>query len=573
MIIPHIPSSRGILAALACVSLLASPALLRAQNSTDTAPGGVGATLSGATPTPTPAPAPVVLAEGRALITNSDFSKDSKNAGWPDGWGKASGITWEEENGQHFLRLVSQKPGQMLMAYREVPIPAGVKAVELAIRYRTAGIKKGEKPWFDARTIIHALDAQRKPIQPDPGTLGFNPKASEWTTAVKRFLIPPGADKLQLMPALFQVAEGRIDFAEIRMVALDSQDSDSLAADVAAAAKKKADQQAVVDRELPKPAKAVELKVSGNQILDPDGKPVWLQGVNIDSLEWNAAGDGNILYSSWVALTAWNANVLRVPVNDDIWFGRGKNGIPNKAEDYQALVDKIIQLAAGRGAHVILDLHRFLAPTDANIAFWKDAANRYKNNPAVIFELLNEPHDISWELWKNGGMVEEKNKAPWHTPGMQALLDTIRQTGARNIVLVGGLGYSLDLTGIANGYELDDRGGNGIIYGAHFYNWHKDWQKHFLFLAEKHPILVGECGADIKKMNFIPSNLQEDPYTWVPDAIGMIQKYKLHWTAFSFHTRSTPVLLSDWDYTPSPFWGAFAKDALNGKQFEMKRMR
>jgi hypothetical protein len=29
----------------------------------------------------------------------------------------------------------------------------------------------------------------------------------------------------------------------------------------------------------------------------------------------------------------------------------------------------------------------------------------------------------------------------------------------------------------------------------------------------------------------------------------------------------------DWNYTPSPFWGVFAKDALNGKQFETKRMR
>jgi hypothetical protein len=32
-------------------------------------------------------------------------------------------------------------------------------------------------------------------------------------------------------------------------------------------------------------------------------------------------------------------------------------------------------------------------------------------------------------------------------------------------------------------------------------------------------------------------------------------------------------MITDWDYTPSPFWGAFAKDALAGKQFEMKKMR
>jgi hypothetical protein len=32
-------------------------------------------------------------------------------------------------------------------------------------------------------------------------------------------------------------------------------------------------------------------------------------------------------------------------------------------------------------------------------------------------------------------------------------------------------------------------------------------------------------------------------------------------------------MLLDWNYTPTPFWGQFAKDALNGKPFEMKKMR
>ena len=65
----------------------------------------------------------------------------------------------------------------------------------------------------------------------------------------------------------------------------------------------------------------------------------------------------------------------------------------------------------------------------------------------------------------------------------------------------------------------------------------------------------------------------ESPYTWAPDMIGCIQKYKLHWTAWSFHTSATPRVLLDWDYTPTPFWGKFVKEALAGKQFEMKKMR
>ena len=55
--------------------------------------------------------------------------------------------------------------------------------------------------------------------------------------------------------------------------------------------------------------------------------------------------------------------------------------------------------------------------------------------------------------------------------------------------------------------------------------------------------------------------------------LGFIQEHKLHWTGWCMHTGSTPRLLLDWDYTPTPFWGAYVRRALAGERFEMKRMR
>ncbi len=186
MKLPQIPS---ILAALACLSLVAGPA--KAQT------------------------------VGSALIPNSDFSADSKGAGWPDGWGRGEGITWETESGTQFLRLASQRPGQMLMLYREIPVTADVKAAELTVRYRSAGIKKGEKPWFDARVIVNFMDAERKAVKPDASPLVLKPEVADWTTVTKRFLLPEGTRKIKFMPSLFQVAEGRVDFAEIKLVVID----------------------------------------------------------------------------------------------------------------------------------------------------------------------------------------------------------------------------------------------------------------------------------------------------------------------------------------------------------------
>ena len=62
-------------------------------------------------------------------------------------------------------------------------------------------------------------------------------------------------------------------------------------------------------------------------------------------------------------------------------------------------------------------------------------------------------------------------------------------------------------------------------------------------------------------------------FGWPRDVLGMMQAEGLHWTAFSFHPKATPVVISDWDYSPTPYWGKFVKEALGGRRFEGARMR
>jgi hypothetical protein len=111
------------------------------------------------------------------------------------------------------------------------------------------------------------------------------------------------------------------------------------------------------------------------------------------------------------------------------------------------------------------------------------------------------------------------------------------------------------------------------MYSSHVYPWKSDWQGKFLDAAAKYPLFLGEVGADEKKMDFIPPDRQEDPNTWAPDVLGVIQKYRLNWTAWDFHPKSTPRVILDWDYTPTPFWGVCVKRALAGEQFDVKRLR
>ena len=526
---------------------------------------------------------PLHAQTGTPLVKNSSMEEANKDGSWPDHWPKLkSGGSWETEGGNHFIRMTSTAPGEMVMLYSEIPIPPGTPALELTWRWRLANVKPGKQPWFDARFMMEFMDANREKIGPAPSPPYGKGTTKGWVEKKTSFLVPAGATTLKFMPSLFQAESGTMDLDDIVIRPTDT-------AALEAAAKLRAEESALryVAPETDNKARwPKELHVQGNRLADSDGKEFWLQGLNAGGLETLPA-DMQVLKSVVVGIDDWKANAVRLPMNEMFWFGRSplqKDG----GKAYREKIDQIITLTANRGAYLILDLHRFRAPKAEHAEFWKDAAERYKNHPAVLFDLFNEPHGISWKVWRDGGFVgekkgpdesaflndeEKKKNQGFESPGMQALIDAVRSTGAKNIVIAGGLGWSGDLSGVANGYELSDKTGNGVMYSWHQYNWHKGWAKTVLPAAAKYPIFVGEVGADTNKMDFIPQDIQESPYTWVPDMLGFIQKHRLNWTAWCFHPKATPVMISDWKYTPTPFWGQFAKDALSGKQFEMKKMR
>ncbi len=512
------------------------------------------------------------------FIANGTFQTDGKGDA-PDQWGALKGnSSWQKEDDNRFLRMVSPAPGKLVLHYHAVDLPAGVQAVEFKWSQRLSNFKRGKDNYFDARIMMQWLDAagSKLPGSPSPSATAKNTEG--WVEKSKTFLVPDGALTLVIMPTLFQVESGTLDLDNLSLKATDA------APLLAAAAERAAIEKAAhVEPETPNPKKwPAELFVKGNQIITGDGKAVWLQGVNVDSLEWNPRGE-YVLRSTLVALEDWNANLLRLPIQEKFWFGQDVTQ-KDEGRAYRELVDQVVTLAGNRGAYVMLDLHRFRAPKQAHIDFWKEVAAKYKNDPAVLFELFNEPHGISWEVWRNGGFVADKN-APadedaflspeekalntkgFHSVGVQALLDAVRSTGARNIVIAGGLDWSYDLTGIADGFALDEKGGNGLAYAAHIYAQKRDWLGKVMIVADKYPIIVSEVGANTKKFAFMPADSQEDAATWVPRMLGFIQANKLHWTAFSLHPGSAPVLITDWKYTPTPEWGALVKRALAGEKF------
>lgn len=157
------------------------------------------------------------------LIPNGSFQTDENTDGTPDGWGTAKGpLSYEKEGDNTFARLKSQKPGQTAMLYRLVPVPEGVKALELTWKQRIAELKPGKQAWFDARIMMEWKGAEGTKLKGAPSPPYSRKNTEGWVDKSIKFLVPEGAKNLEFMPALFQVQAGTYDLDDIELKETDA---------------------------------------------------------------------------------------------------------------------------------------------------------------------------------------------------------------------------------------------------------------------------------------------------------------------------------------------------------------
>jgi len=322
------------------------------------------------------------------------------------------------------------------------------------------------------------------------------------------------------------------------------------------------------------------LKVVGTNIINVQGEHVLLRGVNAASMEWTSDGQGHILKTIDTAINDWHVNIIRLPLSQDRWFGKGPEQTDG-GKSYRALVQHAVDICATQKCYIILDLHwsdcdhwganigQHSMPDSNSVAFWKDLAPLYANHPAVLFDLYNEPHDVSWDVWLNGGDITDtpNGRHPgtpqkFHAVGMQQMLDTVRATGAKNVVIAGGLDWAYDFSGILAGRLLSDPKGNGVIYANHCYDNKHDsvdtWVRNMEEASAKLPVMVTEFGGTAGPSHEVPSD------NWLLHVMKALDEHHWSWTAWDLHTNARPNLISDWEYTPTPDFGVYVKKALTG---------
>ena len=211
------------------------------------------------------------------------------------------------------------------------------------------------------------------------------------------------------------------------------------------------------------------LHTHGNQVLDRNGHPVTLHGIDLDGLQdttWALISANDVR-----AAHAWGANLVRIPLSQDFALA---NGCRDDSDRYLQRVDALVDVATALHMVTLLDLHTLAVtpctqptmqpmPNQDSLAFWRLLANRYKNNPLVAFDLYNEPRDVTDKVWRDGGPVTS-GSVTYVTPGMQALYNTVRGTGAKNLVVASGNNWANDYPA-----QAPLTGTRDLVYGVHAY--------------------------------------------------------------------------------------------------------
>jgi hypothetical protein len=352
---------------------------------------------------------------------------------------------------------------------------------------------------------------------------------------------------------------------------------------------------------------------SPGHIVDGSGNVVQLHGADRSGTEFSCLYgsffDGAADQTGIDAMKSWNINAVRVPLNADCWLGI--NGVASAygGTNYQNAIAGWVNLLTQNGMVVILDLHWTapgttlansqipMADSDHSPTFWSQVAAAYKGNGQVIFDLFNEPFITDWGCWTSGGMCAMDNGTTYAVAGMASLLKAVRDAGAQNVVILGGLGYSSDMSqwvSSVNGIPNLPAPLNGISIANVAASWHAyDFNSEQSMCPSQYngysgtcasaqvtamatsatsvlsagfPVVIGETGISAysasSAMPFTSAQIT-DLETWFDNLLDWAEMQGQGYLAWSWNTDTDPVLVTDYTGTPTVDFGVTYKAHLS----------
>jgi endoglucanase len=220
------------------------------------------------------------------------------------------------------------------------------------------------------------------------------------------------------------------------------------------------------------------------------------------------------------------ANVIRLPIHPEAVDGMGFLHDPESY--FEEHLDPLVDAARDMGVHLIIDLH-YVADypdlADEAFFFWRKVAPRYKREPHVLYELFNEPiAPNDWETFRAFA---------------QPLVDAVRKMAPDNVIIVGGPGWSLNMSGAAD----QPITGKNVMYAVHVYPRHPTsaWRSDLDRLMQNHPVFVTEWGYEDGAESVLSGTRSGfgEPF------VSFLETRQLSWTAWIYDDRWTSRMLTE----------------------------
>lgn len=248
--------------------------------------------------------------------------------------------------------------------------------------------------------------------------------------------------------------------------------------------------------------------------MDAAGRPVLLRGVNLSGMEYSSQPFAGVTPDELTTIVrGWGANVVRIPFVQARVLASGDEG-----GDYVEELRQIVDWLAALGAYSILDLQWLdretiwgpgenrvpPRPDEQSPDCWAKLSEAFRGTPHVLFDLLNEPHDIDAEEWN-----------AWAA----RLAAAVRAADQDRVLLVSGVGWGYDLRGVW--LEAPN-----VIYSTHVYPWMSlDWWNRFGFRTEAAPVFAGEWGGEAGHT------------AWGRQLAAYFDQLGMGWTAWSWRDK------------------------------------
>lgn len=216
-----------------------------------------------------------------------------------------------------------------------------------------------------------------------------------------------------------------------------------------------------------------QLKIDGQHLLDQNNEIIVLRGM---SLFWSQWGDEyyNQETIKWLR-DDWKCTVIRAAIGVE-HGGYLANPLVELNRAY-TVIDACIEL----GIYVIVDWHDHNAEDHVSetLEFFSALSNKYGNRPNIIYEIYNEPLNVSWQ----------NVLAPY----ADTLVSEIRKSDPDNLIIVGTPNWSQEVDDVV-GHTISD---SNVAYTLHFYtSTHDQWlrNKAISAISANIPLFVTEWG-------------------------------------------------------------------------------